>query len=173
MTTGDRWTTRLSYLTIDVVVISKHQPSSNTGGQKGVRLQSLSLDPLLQGLQSFVCEHEARQVAGVRVRGLQNGPELILQTIREKKKKKTQSDLIHAGSIVIARCLCGARINDNSYLPFLNRNVITRACGALILAPYLRKKHTAMSLLLRDTTTGYSTGSNVLFAFRSVNKICC
>lgn len=29
------------------------------------------------------------------------------------------------------------------YLPLLNRNVITRACGALILAPYLRKiKHT-------------------------------
>ena len=28
-----------------------------------------------------------------------------------------------------------------NYLPLLNRNVITRACGALILAPYLREKH--------------------------------
>lgn len=64
------WTTGWSHLTIDVVVISKHQPSSDTGGQKGVRLQTLPLDPLLYGLQSFVCEHKARQVARVGVCGL-------------------------------------------------------------------------------------------------------
>lgn len=32
------------------------------------------------------------------------------------------------------------------YLPLLNRNVITRACGALILAPYLRNKQSVISL---------------------------
>lgn len=30
------------------------------------------------------------------------------------------------------------------YLPLLNRNVITRACGALILAPYLRNKQSVI-----------------------------
>lgn len=55
------------YLAIDVVVVPKDQPSSYTGGQKGVRLKALSLDLLLQSLQSFVCEHKTRQVAGVRV----------------------------------------------------------------------------------------------------------
>lgn len=34
------------------------------------------------------------------------------------------------------------------YLPLLNRNVITRACGALILAPYLRNKQSVISASL-------------------------
>lgn len=56
-----------------------------------MRLQSLPLDLLLQGLQSFVCEHKARQVAGVGVRGLQDGFELVLQTIRRKKNNHVQT----------------------------------------------------------------------------------
>lgn len=32
------------------------------------------------------------------------------------------------------------------YLPLRNRNVMTRACGALILAPYLRDKHRLKSV---------------------------
>lgn len=64
-------------LAVNVVVISKHQPPSNAGSQKGVGLQTLSLDLLLQGLQSFVREHKVRQISRVGVCGLQNGSELV------------------------------------------------------------------------------------------------
>lgn len=95
-----------------------------------MRLQSFPLASLLQALQSFVSEHKARQVAGVGIRGLQNGFELVLQTIGENKKKKVK---IRAQET----CIGMARYCSNPYLPLLNRKVITRACGALILAPYL------------------------------------
>lgn len=53
-----------------------------------MRLQTLSLAFLLQRLQTFICEHEAGEVAGVGVRGLQNGSELVLQTVREKVEEE-------------------------------------------------------------------------------------
>lgn len=74
-----------------------------------MRLQSFPLASLLQALQSFVSEHKARQVAGVCIRGLQNGFELVLQTIGENKKKIIKLELKrHAlgwqGTVQILTC---------------------------------------------------------------------
>lgn len=52
-----------------------------------------------------------------------------------QEKGKTSSDF--SAIINISKLLHDI---SNSYLPLLNRNVITKACGALILAPYLRNK---------------------------------
>lgn len=51
-----------------------------------------------------------------------------------------------------------------SYLPLLNRKVITRAWGARILAPYLRKKTQMLSLIYSGRgkeTAGFDIGSNL------------
>lgn len=119
-------------------------------------LQVLSLHPLLQGLQSFVGEYKARQVAGVGVGGLQDGFELVLQTVVWEREKNL---LTCTGSIRLTRYI-NINYSSNSYLPLLKRNVITKACGALILAPYLRNKHTVMSVLSRNPT-GLKTRSNI------------
>lgn len=77
-------------LTIDVVVVSKHQPSSDTCSQEGVRLQSLPLKLLLHSLKPFVREDKVRQVAGVGVCGLQDGSEFVLQTATSEQKSHHQ-----------------------------------------------------------------------------------
>lgn len=65
-------------LTIDVVIVSKHQPSSDTGCKEGVGLQALPLSLLLQSLQTLVCEHKVGQVSGMGVCRFQNSSELVL-----------------------------------------------------------------------------------------------
>lgn len=46
-------------LAVDVVIFSKHQPASETRGEKGVRLQVFALEVLLKSLKAFICEHKA------------------------------------------------------------------------------------------------------------------
>lgn len=75
------------YLAVDVVILPKHQPSSNTGGQKGVRLYLFALQLLLKSLQAFICEDEAGQVPGVSVCGLSDRPKLLSQTATSEEKR--------------------------------------------------------------------------------------
>lgn len=77
-----------------------------------------------------------------------------------QRKEKHLQTLAARGVLQKAGCWY-LKVNNtsDSYLPFLNRNVITRACGALILAPYLKNKHSVMS--------------NILSAFCIVNNIPC
>lgn len=88
-----------------------------------MRLRTLSLHPLLQRLQSFVCKHKVRQVARVGVRGFENGPELVLQTAREggRSVHTERANELESNSKVLTDQL------GPVYLPLLNRKVITRA----------------------------------------------
>lgn len=74
-------------LAVDVVVVSKHQPTSKAGRKEGLRLQALPLDSFLQGLKPLVCEYKVGQVAGVSVRCLSNGFQFVFQASTFKQKR--------------------------------------------------------------------------------------
>lgn len=67
------------YLAVDVIVISKHQQAPDEGSQERVHLVGVALHTGLQGAEPLIGEHKAGQVPGVSVRGLQDGPQLVLE----------------------------------------------------------------------------------------------
>lgn len=77
----------LTHLAVNVVIFSKHKPSSDTRSEESVRLELLPLYVLLNCLQTFIREHEAGQVPGVGVSGLSYRSELLSQTVVQVRCK--------------------------------------------------------------------------------------